>query len=262
MYAKPSRTWPGFRSAGTVTWRRATSSLVRTSTTSAKLTALMKKLGAVPKAAIRSPLITGPTIRPDEITALFRATALGKSASPTRSLTKLSSAGLSMDMISPSSRAASQIIQSRIRSVHHQQPDCGRQHRQGALRHHQQAAAVEPVGNDAAIEAEKHERPELKRVGDSKRQAGIGQLQDQPVLGGDLDPGADVGSDLRREIDPEIAIPQADECCGKTMRQDSTVLLFRTRSRLGRVAGAIRSRSAPPLLTASCQENQGRADTP
>src|SRR6516225_10979951 len=77
----------------------------------------MKKLGAVPNDAMRSPLITGPIIRPDETTALFNATALGKSASPTRSLTKLSNAGLSIDMIRPSNRAAALIIHKSIRSV-------------------------------------------------------------------------------------------------------------------------------------------------
>src|ERR1700737_4485184 len=48
--------------------------------------AFTKKLGAIPKQAIRKPLTTGPTIRPNEIKALFSATALDKSVSPTRSL--------------------------------------------------------------------------------------------------------------------------------------------------------------------------------
>src|SRR5260370_25315920 len=107
-----------------------------------------------------------------------------------------------------------------------QQPDGGSQQRQGALRYNQQTAAVDPVGTDAAIEAEKHKWPELKRVGDSKRQAGISQPQDQPILGRDLDPGANIGSDLCCEIDPEIGVPQADECCMKTMGQDLAALLF------------------------------------
>jgi hypothetical protein len=64
------------------------------------------------------------------------------------------------------------------------------------LRYNQQPAAVEPVGNDAAIKAEKHKRPELKRVGDAKCKAGMGQLQDQPILSRDLDPGSNIGSDL------------------------------------------------------------------
>jgi|GEM_PF-7005366 len=61
-------------------------------TTSPKLIALMKKLGAMPKDAIKSPLITGPIIRPEEITALFKATALGKSAAPTSAARQRSSA--------------------------------------------------------------------------------------------------------------------------------------------------------------------------
>src|SRR5437667_1968092 len=124
--------------------------------------ALAKKLWAMPEDAIKSPLITGPIIRPDEITALFNATAFGKSASPTRSLTKLNSAGLSMHMM----------------------------------------------------------RPKLKRICDSKRQAGISQLQDQPILSRDLNPGADIGSDLCCEIDTEIWIAETNECCGKPMGQD------------------------------------------
>jgi hypothetical protein len=107
-----------------------------------------------------------------------------------------------------------------------QQPDGGSQQRQGALRYNQQTAAVEPVGNDAAVEAEKHKWPKLKGVGDSKRQAGISQLQDQPILGRDLDPGTNIGSDLCCEIDAKIAIPQTDKCCLKTMWQDLTALLF------------------------------------
>src|SRR6266404_1019532 len=107
-----------------------------------------------------------------------------------------------------------------------QQPNCGSQQCQRALRYNQQTAAVEPVGNDAAIKAEKHKWPKLKCVGDAKGQAGIGQLQDQPILGRDLDPSTNVGSDLRREIDPKIGIPQTNKCCVETMQQDLTALRF------------------------------------
>ena len=85
------------------------------------------------------------------------------------------------------------------------------------MRHNQQTTAVDPVGNDAAIKAEKHQWPELKCVRDSKRQAGISQPQDQPILGRDLDPGANIGSDLCREIEPKIGIPQTDKCRMKTL---------------------------------------------
>src|SRR5919109_4326075 len=101
-----------------------------------------------------------------------------------------------------------------------QQADCGGQQRERGLRNNQQPAAVAPVSNDAAIKAEKHQWPKLQRIRDAERQAGIGQLQDQPILGRDLDPRTDIGSDLCCEIDPKIAIAQTTECRVKMMCQD------------------------------------------
>ena len=72
-----------------------------------------------------------------------------------------------------------------------QQPDYGCQQRERAFCYNEQAAAVEAVGDDASIEAKKHQRPELNSVGDSECQTGTGQVQDQPVLSRDLEPMLD-----------------------------------------------------------------------
>ena len=94
--------WPPVRrhSDGPQPLRLAASTVVRTHATPKKLTALIKKL---PNAAINKPLIAGPIMRPDPVTALFKETAFGKFSSPTRSFRKPLSAG-----------SAPQIIQSRI----------------------------------------------------------------------------------------------------------------------------------------------------
>jgi hypothetical protein len=58
----------------------------------------------------------------------------------------------------------------------------------------------------SATETEQQGGAELQCIGDAKREAGMTQLQDQPVLDGDLYPGADVRHDLRNEIPAEIAM--------------------------------------------------------
>jgi len=43
------------------------------------------------------------------------------------------------------------------------------------------------------------------------RQGGMTQFQDKPVLDRDLHPGAHVRDDLRREVQPEVAVAQSGQ---------------------------------------------------
>jgi hypothetical protein len=71
------------------------------------------------------------------------------------------------------------------------------------------------------MQTKEQKRSELQGIRDPERQARIGQLQDQPVLGRDLNPRTNAGAGLRSEKNPEIAIPQAGACFADTVRHVS-----------------------------------------
>jgi hypothetical protein len=68
-------------------------------------TALRKKAGAIPTAAISPPAAAGPSTRAVLKLALFRPTALATRSGPTISLTNDCRAGMSKAVATPSSRA-------------------------------------------------------------------------------------------------------------------------------------------------------------
>ena len=86
-----------------------------------------------------------------------------------------------------------------------------REQRQGALRDEQQAALVEPVGEHPAPHTEEHGRPELQRGDDAERGAGVGELEDEPVLRDALHPRAGERDQLTRRVQAVVAHAQRAE---------------------------------------------------
>jgi hypothetical protein len=87
-----------------------------------------------------------------------------------------------------------------------QQTQAQRRAGEAQLRGDQQFAPVELVGGEATDGQQQQHRPELQGHDDAQG-GGIlfGQLrQHQPVLGGALHPGADVGNDPAKGPDAEV----------------------------------------------------------
>jgi hypothetical protein len=62
------------------------------------------------------------------------------------------------------------------------------------------------VSDDAAVHA-KHDRgAELKCVGEGESEAGMAELQHQPIFHKDLYPGADGRADLGSKVAAEVAV--------------------------------------------------------
>jgi hypothetical protein len=92
------------------------------------------------------------------------------------------------------------------------QPEGHGTQRQPQLGDLENAALVEPVGDQTAVRAEQQHGQELQARGNADgKSRPAGQLQNQPVLGHPLHPGADVGDEGAGEIDPVVTTAQRGE---------------------------------------------------
>ena len=62
-----------------------------------------------------------------------------------------------------------------------------------------------PVGDQPGVRRDEQERQELQAGRDAERGAGVGELENQPVLGDPLHPGAGVADQTAHRVDAEVA---------------------------------------------------------
>jgi hypothetical protein len=107
----------------------------------------------------------------------------------------------------------------------HEDPEACAQHGHGGLREHQQLSAVKPVGHQPCHRREEELGAQLQGHRDTHGSGVLfGQMvKDQPVLGGALHPGADVGDQCPDEPDPIVQDVQRFEG-GRHARPSARVL--------------------------------------
>ncbi len=185
-----------------------------------KLRALSAKQGPTPATAISTPASAGPTMRAVWTITLLSATALTIRSGPTSS----DDERLARRVVDGVDRAADE-----HEPVDHPDLDGAgqgqREQRQRGdghqrLRDHQQAALVVAVGEHAAEDAEEQDREELEAGGDADRDAGAGQLHDEPHLGDDLHPVADQRDDLAGEVAPVVGDLERGQRAAECERQE------------------------------------------
>ena len=88
----------------------------------------------------------------------------------------------------------------------HQEAQPGAQQRHGGLGHHQEVPPVEAVRHQAGHGRQEELRPQLQGHGDAHgpRVMVCQMVKDQPVLGGALHPGADIGYQGANEPEPVV----------------------------------------------------------
>ena len=90
-------------------------------------------------------------------------------------------------------------------TAHVQHPEGERHQRHAQLGGNEQATLRVPVGEHPAPQPEEQHRQELQAGGDAQGgPAAVGQLEDQPVLGDTLHPGADIGYECASEPAPVV----------------------------------------------------------
>ena len=120
------------------------------------------------------------------MTTLFRLTALGRSSRPTISRTKVWRAGLSNMFTNPSSRASRKTCHRRTAPTAVSEAQDERQHPGRRLGGEQEAALVDPVGDEPAPGPEQQHGQELQGRDDPEvepRAPRWSQVQHEPGLG-------------------------------------------------------------------------------
>ena len=185
----------------------------------------------MPNVAIRIPAMAGPIIRALCTITLFRLTAFTTRSGPTISITKLWRVGLSIAFTAAAHEHEREHHPRLHRPAGGQRPEQqgGQHHRH--LGHHQQAPLVEAVGQQAAERAEEQYRDELQAVV-THRHAAVGEGEDQPHLGHDLNPVAAERHDLAHEVAPVVRDGQREE--GLAERRSSAPVLEHALEHVGR----------------------------
>ena len=78
----------------------------------------------------------------------------------------------------------------------------------GGLGGQQEAALVDAVGDDSAIEREKEEGEGAGEGDDAEPEGGVGEGEDEPAEGDVLHPGADVGSEVAGPEEAEVGVAE------------------------------------------------------
>ena len=101
----------------------------------------------------------------------------------------------------------------------HERPEYRRLYREGRLGEEQHPAFVESVGDQAADGAKEEHRSELQGRREAQVEGAVAELENQPVLGHRLHPGATLGDGLAEEPKAIVARPQGAEHARKERRR-------------------------------------------
>ena len=170
--------------------------------------ALATNAQPVPTAVIITPATAGPRMRPVLKMAELMPTALVSSSRPTISTTNDCRTGVS----TRGDDAEDGGQREHVPVLHHagdvEEAEQQGHHTERRLGDEQHPALVQPVGEDAAPEAEQQRRAELQRRDHTERGAGVGEFEDEPVLGDPLHPGAGERDELAAGVEPVVAHAQ------------------------------------------------------